>query len=87
MWDLVGQDSRVGGQINKLFCRGASGAIVVADITNKESLENTLKWKEQVDTHVALRNGKPIPMVLLANKYDLIKNMEETGRELEDFMY
>jgi Ras-related protein Rab-6A len=33
LWDLVGQDSRVGG-INKLFCRGASGAIVLADITN-----------------------------------------------------
>ena len=33
LWDLVGQDSRVGG-INKLFCRGASGALVVADITN-----------------------------------------------------
>ena len=33
LWDLVGQDSRVGG-INKLFCRGASGAMVLADITN-----------------------------------------------------
>ena len=34
IWDLVGQDSRIGG-INKLFCRGASGAAVIADITNK----------------------------------------------------
>ena len=33
LWDLVGQDCRVGG-INKLFCRGASGALVVADISN-----------------------------------------------------
>lgn len=33
VWDLVGQDSR-GVGINKIFCRGASGALVVSDITN-----------------------------------------------------
>ena len=36
---------RIGG-INKLFCRGASGAVVVCDITNKESIDNTSIWKE-----------------------------------------
>ena len=33
MWDIQGQDRVVGG-INKLFCKGASGALVVADITD-----------------------------------------------------
>lgn len=56
LWDLVGQDSRVGG-INKLFCRGASGALVVADISSRESLESTISWKEQVDANVALKNN------------------------------
>ena len=69
LWDLVGQDSRMGG-INKLFCRGALGALVVADITSRESLDSAISWKEQVDTHVALKNGAPIPMILLVNKYD-----------------
>ena len=45
LWDLVGQDHRVGG-INKLFCRGALGALVVADISNRESIEATISWKE-----------------------------------------
>ncbi len=45
LWDLVGQDSRIGG-INKLFCRDASCAVVVSDITKEETLENTLSWKE-----------------------------------------
>lgn len=45
LWDLVGQDHRIGG-INKLYCRGASGAVVVADISNKASLENTVNWKD-----------------------------------------
>jgi small GTP-binding protein len=78
LWDLVGQDSRIGG-INKLFCRGALGAVVVADISSRESLEATLSWKEQVDANVALKNGDPIPMILVVNKYDLVQNLEETG--------
>ena len=85
LWDLVGQDHRVGG-INKLFCRGSSGALVVADITNQDSLENTLNWKEQVDTHVAMPNGNPIPMILVVNKYDLIQSIEESGRPVEEYM-
>lgn len=31
MWDIMGQDRAVGG-MNKLFCKGASGALVVCDI-------------------------------------------------------
>ncbi|CDW86709.1 ras-related protein rab-32 [Stylonychia lemnae] len=85
LWDLVGQDSRIGG-INKLFCRGASGALVVADITSRESLESTISWKEQVDSHVALKNGEPIPMMLVVNKYDIIQEQEDSGREVEDYM-
>ena len=44
MWDLQGQDRVVGG-MNKLFCKGASGALVVGDITDLESIENTVNWK------------------------------------------
>ena len=83
LWDLVGQDSRVGG-INKLFCRNAVGALVVADISNRESIEATLSWKEQVDTHVALKNGDPIPMILIVNKYDLVSDLDE--EKLEEHM-
>jgi GTPase SAR1 family protein len=44
LWDLQGQDRVVGG-INKLFCKGASGALVVGDITDEGSIENTVNWK------------------------------------------
>lgn len=72
------------GGINKLFCRNAVGALVVADISNRESIEATLSWKEQVDTHVALKNGEPIPMILIVNKYDLVSDVEE--EKLEEHM-
>lgn len=38
------------------------------DITKKESLENCQKWKRDIDNNVRLKNGDPIPIVLLANK-------------------
>ena len=41
------------------------------------------EWKSQVDQHAALANGEQIPMLLLANKSDLI---EKYGiEELENF--
>lgn len=83
IWDLVGQDRFVGG-VNKLFCREALGALVVADISNRESIEATISWKEQVDQHVALKNGEPIPMILVVNKFDLVENIAE--EELEEQM-
>ena len=50
MWDLMGQDRSAGGVgLNKLFCKGASGALVVADITDIESIENTANWKKSVN--------------------------------------
>ena len=33
LWDIQGQD-RIAGAINKLFCKGASGALIIADITD-----------------------------------------------------
>lgn len=36
--------------------------------------------------NVTLPNGLPIPMILVANKYDLIQPLEEQGTDLEEFM-
>ena len=55
MWDLQGQDRIVNaiGGINKLFCKNAAGALVVADITDIQSIENTARWKEQINEHIS----------------------------------
>lgn len=83
MWDLVGQDPRV-GCLNKLFARGAVGAVVVADIMNRDTLEAARMWKDQVDQVVTLKSGQRLPMVLLLNKCDLLDGV--TADDLEDFM-
>ena len=45
IWDLVGMDTNFAG-MNKSFCRNASGAILVGDINDIDSIEATAKWKE-----------------------------------------
>ncbi len=70
--------------INRSFCRNASGAILVGDITDAASIEATAEWRQQVEEIVAV-NDSPIPMILAINKLDLIEEKEENGEELEDF--
>lgn len=78
LWDLAGQD-RLGG-ISKLYCRDANGALVVNDVTREKSFEQAYLWKTSVDENVCMEDGSPIPMVLCANKADLL-NQESTITE------
>ena len=52
----------------KAYYRDAVAAFVVYDVTNKNSLEHSLQWKEEINSTVYLTNGDPIPVVLIANK-------------------
>ena len=70
--------------INRSFCRNASGAILVGDITDQGSIESTAEWKNQVEEIVAV-NDSPIPMILAVNKYDIIEEAENSGQQIEDF--
>ncbi|MHA2251285.1 MAG: ADP-ribosylation factor-like protein, partial [Candidatus Kariarchaeaceae archaeon] len=52
------------------------GALVIFDLTNKESLENITNWiKELMDAN----KNKDIPMLVIGNKSDLIET-----RSIED---
>ena len=71
VWDIAGQD-RLGG-ISKLYWRDAAGAIVVADLTRKETLENAVLWKQQIEDYaVTDATIDKIPFILAWNKYDLV---------------
>ena len=59
--------------MNKLFCKGASGALVVGDITDLESIENTVNWKAQVSEHVSSQKKQ----FDYSNKNSLVNNEEE----------
>lgn len=65
-WDVAGQE-RLGTQ-SSVYFRGAHAAIVVYDVTNRESIDAVSMWKQLLDERV----GSEIPSLLLANKIDLI---------------
>ena len=54
--------------------KGALGCIIVADVTNPDSLTAALRWKEVIEENADLVDGKMIPIILLQNKLDLLEN-------------
>jgi len=89
LWDIAGQDRFIG--LAPTYYRHAVAAIVAFDITNASSLQNAKKWKIDVDDKVFLRNGDNIPVVLFANKWDLIEENPKTRQvddgELDEFCH
>ncbi|KAI7894717.1 P-loop containing nucleoside triphosphate hydrolase protein [Mucor mucedo] len=73
LWDIAGQERF--GNMTRVYYKEALGAIVVYDITRPQTFEGVTKWKKDIDTKVALPEawgGGQIPVILLANKTDLI---------------
>ncbi|CAN9509730.1 unnamed protein product [Ophioblennius macclurei] len=58
------------GNMTRVYYREAVGALVVFDMTRLSTFQAVLKWKGDLDSKVALSNGRPVPAVLLANKCD-----------------
>jgi len=58
--------------LTRMYYKEARGAFVVFDVFREKTFEAVLKWKADIDSKVKLPNGKVIPVVLLANKCDLM---------------
>merc|ERR1712060_47925 len=75
-WDIAGQERFIG--LAPTYYRNAVAALIVFDATeNLRKLDNTAKWKFEVDSKVFYPNEDPVPVVLLANKWDLIETGEK----------
>ena len=65
--------------------------MAVCDACNVETLNSARQWKQNLDENAQLPDKSPLPIVLLANKYDLIEEgkceegEEVTEQQLEDF--
>ena len=74
--------------VNKSFCRNANGAILVADITDQQSIEDCILWREKIEEIIA-QNDTPIPMIFAANKVDLVNEHRpqplQSDEELKQF--
>ncbi|MFX1536628.1 MAG: Rab family GTPase [Promethearchaeota archaeon] len=66
IWDLAGQARFE--TIRRVYYQGAHGALMVFDVTQMESFENTPQWINECWKH---SGHKRIPLILLGNKIDL----------------
>lgn len=79
IWDTAGQERYK--SITNAYYKGAKGALVVYDITQKESFLNVKKWINEL----RMNGDKDVIIVLVGNKCDLEDNRMvsiEEGSEL-----
>jgi small GTP-binding protein len=78
IWDLGGQDSF--RSLRKLYLEGANGALVIFDLTERNSFEKLNEW---VESFKEARGEQPL--VLIGNKSDLENQIKITDIEAGNF--
>ncbi len=77
IWDIIGQRELHSFNLN--YFRNANGGLVVCDITRRDTLDSLMMWTSSLFNTV----GK-VPLVFLANKYDLRDKAEFDINELAE---
>ena len=75
LWDIGGQDKSKA--VTKIFAKDSHGCIVVCDVNDENTLEDTASWKSFVEDECIFIDGKQIPFLLIRNKIDMIEDDEE----------
>ncbi|XP_001489548.2 ras-related protein Rab-38 [Equus caballus] len=84
LWDIAGQERF--GNMTRVYYREAMGAFIVFDVTRPATFEAVTKWKNDLDSKLSLPNGKPVSVVLLANKCDQGKDvLMNNGLKMDQF--
>ena len=81
IWDTAGQENF--RSITRSYYKNSACALIVYDITRRQSFENLINWIEDCKNS----SPKTVFMVLIGNKCDLEKNREvseEEGREFAE---
>ena len=81
IWDTAGQEKFK--SIISYYYKNVAAAILVFDVTNRESFENIQCWIDEIKFNCDLRDK--IPMVLIGNKNDKISKRVVTVSEANIF--
>jgi len=79
VWDIAGQ--KMFGNVHQTYYKGAEGALVVADITRRETFDNIVNWISEL-----FKVARSVPVLILANKYDLKEQAAITDQEIEEIV-
>jgi len=77
IWDIMGQEDFK--KIQLLAYKNANGALIVCDLTRRETLDHIPKWRDELFSITG-----EIPLVVLANKCDLTEQGKFTATELTE---
>ncbi len=66
IWDTAGQEQF--RSITKLFYKNSQAAIVVYDVTKKDSFENVAGWLDEIEDN---RDQEDMLVYLVGNRVDL----------------
>jgi small GTP-binding protein len=78
IWDILGSKT---SRFDSVYYKGVEGAIVVCDITRKDTMESIPKWVSGLFDITS-----EIPVVLIANKVDLKEKDEETVSKMSKYV-
>ncbi|EEC46175.1 predicted protein [Phaeodactylum tricornutum CCAP 1055/1] len=79
IWDTAGQESF--RSITRSYYRGAAGALLVYDITRRDTFQHLSRWLEEAKSH-----AQPNMVILLiGNKNDLEHRRAVTAEEGQEF--
>jgi len=71
LWDIAGQERWI--KMRRSYYSGAKGAIIVGDLKRKNTFEQIEKfWVQDIKNYCS-----DVPIILLANKKDLVDKIEE----------
>ncbi len=76
IWDIIGQKEFK--RLHSMYYSGAKGAIVVCDITRKETLESVHGWISSI-----FKVTGEIPLVIIGNKNDLKDRAELSSDDVQ----
>merc|ERR1712137_1332162 len=80
IWDTAGQESF--RSITRSYYRGAAGALLVYDITRRETFSHLSSWLEDARKH----SNKDMTIMLIGNKSDLDQKRQVSYEEGEAFV-
>ena len=79
VWDTAGHEAFQ--SITRTYYKGAEGALLVYDITRKDTFNNVKKWLNELKENAS----KDIIIILIGNKVDLEEKREVTKDEGQEF--
>lgn len=76
IWDMLGEKK---GSLHLAYYKGSSGGILVFDLTRRETFIEVKNWVEHF-----YRVAPAVPLVIAANKADLVDKIEVSIDEIEE---